>query len=255
MATATAAIPLQATAQLRAALSPAVCYASISENKQDGERIVHESGPLPGIGTVLTFRADRLETFGAVRTFRGAIDYNGKLQNGMGYQTRTDTQLSQAQLGVRYQYWVNTRVIAALEYDDWQRNIRGDEVAIGLREHTSSRRLLIGVEQAWQIPATGTLIVGATLVRAEPERLDVHFSGVFDDASMRTRAATGYATELTYRPAASPKLLLGAKVEYMKVPRSGTVIVRRDRNPAGEITQPEHLRQNITFFLQYLFAG
>lgn len=250
-----AAMPLQATAQLSGALSPAFSYVNISENKQNGERIVHETGMLPGIGATLTYREDRLETFGAVRTLRGAIDYDGQLQNGMRHQTRTDTQLSQAQFGVRYQYREHTRFIAALEYDDWKRNIRGDRVVIGLREHTSSRRLLLGAEQAWQMPAAGTVVVGATLVRAEPERLNVHFSGVFDDTSMRTRAATGYKAELTYRPVTFQKLQLGAQIEYMKVPRSGAVTVRRDGNPAGAITQPEHIRQSITVFLRYLFPG
>ncbi|MBC7861221.1 MAG: hypothetical protein H7Z39_21075 [Burkholderiaceae bacterium] len=253
-ATATAAMPLRATAQWRAELGPAFCYASVSENKQSGERVVHESGALPGIAAALSHRADRLETFGAARAFRGALDYDGQLQNGIGHQTKTDTRLAQAQLGLRYHYRENTRLIAALEYDDWERNIRGDDVALGLREHTRSRRLLLGAERAWQMAAAGTLIVGATLIKAEPERLDVHFSGLFDDASMRTRAATGYAAELAFRPAAYPKLLLSAKAEYMKVPRSGAVLVRRNGNPAGDITQPEHVRQSISFFLRYVFA-
>ena len=254
-ATATVAMPLRAAAQWRAELAPAFCYASVSENKQNGERVVHETGALPGVGAALAYRADRLETFGELRTFRGPIDYDGKLQNGMGHQTRTDTHLSRAQFGLRYQYRDDTRLIAAFEYDDWERNIRGDDVAIGLREHTRSRRLLLGVEQSWQMAAAGTLVVGAALVGAQPERLDVHFSGLFDDVSMRTRAATGYAAELTYRPAAFPKWLLSAKADYMKVPRSGAVTVRRDGNPAGEITQPEHVRQSIGFFLRYVFAG
>jgi len=252
---ATCAMPLRATAQWRTELGPAFCYASVSENKQNGERVVHETGALPGIAAALSHHVDRLETFGAVRTFRGAIDYDGQLQNGAGHQTSTDTQLSQAQLGLRYQYRENTRLIAAFEYDDWKRNIRGDDVAIALREHTYSRRLLLGVEQAWQMTSAGTLIAGATLIGAEPERLDIHFSGLFDDASMRTRAATGYAAELAFRPAAFPKLLLSAKAEYMKVPRSGAVTIKRDGNPAGEITQPEHVRQSISFFLRYVFAG
>jgi hypothetical protein len=254
-ATATAAMPPPATAQLRSDLAPAFCYASVSENKPNGERIVHESGTLPGIGAALVYRADRLETFGAARAFRGALDYDGRLQNGTGHQTRTDTRLSQAQLGLRYRYRDDTRLIAALEYDDWERHIRGDDVVLGLREHTRSRRLLLGVEQAWQIAAAGTLSVGATRMKAEPERLDIHFSGLFDDASMRTRAAIGYAAEMAYRPAAFPKLLLSVKAEYMKVPRSGAVPVRRNGNPAGDITQPEHVRQSISFFLRYAFAN
>ena len=242
-----------AHAQYAASLAPALRHASMSEYGQSGERIVQESGWLPGIGGKLAYRSGPWEAYGAATLFQADLDYDGQLQNGRPYRSRTGTRMADAQLGLRYRLFADTELVASLGIDSWQRNIKGGGGAIGLREHTRSSRVSIGVEQAWQIAHAGKLTAGASLIHAAPERPRIEFSGVLDDTSLRTRSANGVALMLRYQPEGMPSFQFGAGFDYMKVPRSAAAPVTRNGRPAGEVTQPEHVRQNLTLFVKYLF--
>lgn len=225
----------------------------MSEYGQGGERIVHESGWLPGIGGKLAYRSSPWEAYGAATLFQADLDYDGQLQNGRPYSSRTGTRMADAQLGLRYCLFANTELVTALGIDSWRRNIRGGGNAIGLREHTRSSRDSIGIEQAWKIAHAGKLTAGASLIHAAPERLRIELAGLLDDASLRTRSANGVALMLRYQPEGTPSLKFGAGFDYMKVPRSAAAPVTRNGRPAGEVTQPEHVRQNLTLFVRYKF--
>ncbi|HEY0847066.1 MAG TPA: hypothetical protein VGE12_16980 [Noviherbaspirillum sp.] len=242
-----------AHAQLRVGVEPAVRYSTVSEYSQGGDRIVREAGWLPGIGAILAYHQQELEVFGSVRAFRADIDYDGKLQNGSPYVTDTGTRHAGAQFGVRYWLGLTTGVIVAFETDIWDRDIKGRGVAVGLHERTRSGRLLVGAERAWLAPDVGTFAAGASVIRAEAERVDIHFSGTLDDVSLRTRPATGYAIELKFSPTAMPDLVLGAQFDALKVRRGPTYAVTRQGVYAGDVAQPEHVRRNATIYVRYLF--
>jgi hypothetical protein len=242
-----------AHAQYSATIEPALRYASMSEHGQAGERIVRESGWLPGVAGQLAYRSGAWEVFGAAALFQADIDYDGRLQNGQSHHSETRTRMTEAQLGLRYRILDATDIVTALGFDSWQRDIRGSEKAIGLQEHTTSSRLLIGIEQAWRLGSVGTLCAGASLVHAAPERLRIGFSGVLDDVTMRTRAANGFALMLRYQPGEASKLSFGARFDAIRVPRSAAYPVMRDGRAAGEVTQPEHVRKNLTLSVRYRF--
>ncbi|SMP45763.1 hypothetical protein [Noviherbaspirillum suwonense] len=254
-----AAAALPAHAQFDASMAPAVRYTSISEHDRAGSRIVHESGWLPGIAGRLAHRSGPLELFGEAAVFQADIDYDGQLQNGRPYRSETGTRMAEAQLGLRYRILDATDIVAALGVDSWRRHIGGSGQAIGLQEHARSGRLLIGIEQAWRFAGTGTgigpgtLTAGASFVHATPERLRIGFSGLLDDVSIRTRSANGVALALRYRPEAQSRLVFAAQFDYLRVPRSAAYPVTRDGRAAGEVTQPEHVRQNLTLSVRYSF--
>ena len=58
-------------------------------------------------------------------------------------------------------------ILAAIELDQWKRDIRGTAAAAGLQESTRSRRLVAGVDKAWH-PATGTISADAAVILSEP---------------------------------------------------------------------------------------
>ncbi len=242
-----------ASAQYSASIAPALRHAGVSEYSAAGERIVRESGWLPGLAGRLAYRSGAWEIFGAAALFRGDISYDGQLQNGQAHRSQTGTRMAEAQLGLRYRALDATDIVAALGYDAWQRHIRGGAKATGLQEHTQSRRLLIGIEQGWRLGSDGMLTSGASLVHAAPERLRIGFSGLLDDASIRTRSANGFLLALRYRPDQASKLAFGAQFDFMKVPRSAAYQVTRDGRAAGAVTQPEHVRTNVTLSVQYSF--
>jgi hypothetical protein len=247
-----AAVPC-AHAQYAASIAPSLRHASVSEYSPAGLRIVRESGWLPGVAGRLAYRSGAWEVFGAAALFQNDIDYDGQLQNGQPYRSETGTRMAEAQLGLRYRVLDATDIVAALGFDSWRRHIKGSGKAIGLQEDTRSSRLLIGVEQSWRPGSDGQLSAGANLVHAAPERLRIGFSGLLDDVTVRTRSATGFLLALRYRPEQSSKLALGAQFDYIRVPRSAAYQVTRDGRAAGEVTQPEHVRRNVTLSVQYIF--
>jgi hypothetical protein len=242
-----------AQAQYAASIAPSLRHASVSEYSPAGVSIVRESGWLPGVAGRLAYRSGAWEVFGAAALFQSDIDYDGQLQNGQPYRSETATRMAEAQLGLCYRVLDATDIVAALGFDSWRRHIKGSGKAIGLQEDTRSGRLLIGVEQAWRLGSDGQLTASGSLVHATPERLRIGFSGLLDDVTVRTRPATGYQLALRYRPEPASKLALGAHFDYIRVPRSAAYQVTRDGRAAGEITQPEHVRRNLTLYVQYSF--
>lgn len=228
-------------------------YARISKYDQDGKRTIQENGWLPGIGGAVEWKTNGLEVFGAGRIFRADLDYDGKLQNGTPFGTETGTRMAQVQVGARYRFTEDSKVMAAVEYDDWKRNIKGIGTVLGLGEDTHSRRFLLGLERDWQVLASGKLSTAMVFVFSEAERLTVHFANGLDDATLRARSAAGFRFQLTYAPSALPKFAFGAEFDTMKVPRSRAQSVTRNGARVGELTQPEHRRSAATVFVRYLF--
>lgn len=248
-----AMLPLTAAAQWQTALDVGMRHARIAEYDERGQRMVVERGWLPGLGAGLDYRGEDVELFTAASVFDADLDYDGRLQNGRPYRSHTRTTLAQVRLGARYRLQGSTRLVSYAEIDHWRRDIQGSGGAVGLRERTWSPRLALGLEQRWLLDGGGRLEASLALVRAAPERLKVGFSGLLDDASLRTHSATGFAADLLYQPWAAIPLSLGMRLESIKVPRSGEVTVYRHGKPVGTLAQPEHARHAATLFVRYLF--
>lgn len=243
----------QASAQLLATLETAARYATVYEYNQAGNRIIKESGWLPGVGGMLQYQVDQWEVFGTADIFSRDIHYEGRLQNGRPFNSKTATQLLHAQLGARFRVLPHSQIITALQYDSWKRSIKGDGTATGLREHSRSLRFRLGAEHAWEVDGLGEFSGALSLIFAAPEQLDIQFSGLLDRTSLRTRSSRGFAIEAMYRPKSTSRLIAGAQLDYLRVPRSNAHAVTRAGRPAGEIIQPEHIRKNVTLFVRYLF--
>lgn len=248
-----ATLPLAAAAQWQTALDLGMRQARLAEYNERGQRIVVEHGWLPGLGVALDYRGEDIDLFTAASVFEANLDYDGQLQNGRSFRSRSRTTLAQARLGARYRLHGSTRLVGYAELDHWRRDIEGSGSAVGLRERSWSPRLALGLEQRWQLNGGARVEASLAIVRAAPERLKVGFSGLLDDASLRTRSATGLAADLLYHPWAVIPLSLGLRLESIKVPRSEEVTAYRHGQPSGTLAQPEHVRHAATLFVRYLF--
>ncbi len=248
-----AMLPLTAAAQWQTALDLGMRHASVAEYNQRGRRVVAEHGWLPGLGAALDYRGEDVDLFTAASVFDADLDYDGQLQNGRSYRSQTRTTLAQARLGARYRLHGSTRLVGYAEIDHWRRDIEGGGNAVGLRERNWSPRLALGLEQRWQTGSGGRVEASLAIVRAGPERLKVGFSGLLDDASLRTHGATGLAADLLYQPWTAIPLSVGMRLESIKVPRSEEVTAYRHGEPRGTLAQPEHARHAATLFVRYLF--
>lgn len=248
-----AMLPLTAAAQWQTAVDMGMRHARVTEYDERGQRIVVERGWLPGLGVALDYRGEDAELFTAASVFDADLEYDGRLQNGRAYRSQTRTTLAQVRLGARYRLHGSTRLVGYAEVDRWRRDIEGSGNAVGLRERSWSPRLALGLEQRWLLGGGGRVEASLAIVRAAPERLKVGFSGLLDDASFRTRSATGFAADFLYHPWAAVPLSLGMRLESIKVPRSEEVTAYRQGQPSGTLAQPEHVRHAATLFVRYSF--
>lgn len=217
-----------------------------------GNRLVRETGWLPGVALNASYTAGRLTWFGALDGYRRAIRYQGRTQAGAAAESTTATTLAALRLGARYALGRDLHLAAALETDRWRRTIRASAGAAGLQERYRSERLVLGGGTRWQL-APGSVEADAAAVWSTPERMRVGFSGLLDPATLDTRSALGARIGLQFQPLATPVLALRSSLDWMRVARSGEVAVTRNGQFMGTIAQPEHTRVGLTLTLAALF--
>lgn len=242
-----------AHSQWTATIATGARYASVAEYDTAGRRIIREDGWLPGLEAGVSYQAGSWTMFGSARSYRGELDYNGRLQSGQPFRSETETDLDRLQLGLSYRFAEVYRASTAFEYDRWKRNISGAPGIAGLQERAFSRRLVAGVQRPIALGTAGTLEAGAFVVVAEPERLKVGFSGELDQVSFKTDSAVGYRLSFAFRPHTSQNLEFGLELDRMKIGRSSAVPVTRNGSVAAFVSQPEHVRKNATVTVGYRF--
>ena len=246
-----ALLSLPASAEWQGSIGAGARSATHTEYDLAGRQLVREDGWLPGASLRAGYRQGSVTWLGGVDWYQGDIDYRGRTQAGTPAMSSTSTRLAAARLGVSYA-WGSHAIQAAVEADRWKRGIHGTAAGAGLQESYRSRRLLLGGGKTWH-PAIGTVSLDAAAVLAEPERMRIGFSGLFDPVSLDTRRAHGLRLDAGIRPAWAPSLQLRSRVDWLKVPRSGDTALTVNGAFRGTVTQPEHVRRALTLELAVVF--
>lgn len=223
-----------------------------SEYDMTGRRLVSETGWLPGVALNAAYKSDDMTWIAAADWYRGAIDYRGQTQSGTSADSTTLTGLASMRVGAAYALSGDYSMLAALELDRWNRDIRGAEGSAGLQETYKSWRLVAGMGKAWR-PAVGTISAHAALVLSEPERLQVGFSGLLDPVSFDTRRSCGIRIGANIRPSFAPYLELSSRYDWVKIRRSDDAPLTSNGQYRGTVTQPEHERQALTLTISAVF--
>jgi hypothetical protein len=246
-----ALLPLPASAQWQGSIGAGARSATHTEYDLAGRQLVSEDGWLPGASVRAGYRQGSVTWFGGADWYQGDIDYRGRTQAGAAAVSSTSTRLAAARLGASYA-WGSYSILAAFEIDHWKRGILGTAASAGLQETYRSRRLLLGAGKTWR-PAAGAVSLDAAAILAEPERMRIGFSGLFDPVSLDTRRAHGLRLGADLRPAWAPSLQLRSRIDWLRVPRSGAAALTANGAFRGTVTQPEHVRRALTLELAYLF--
>jgi hypothetical protein len=243
-----------AHAQWDCAAEAGIRRAQAREFAPAGKTLVQEQGWLPGVGMLARFRMQDW-TFGVSgETWRADIDYDGSLQNGVAFTTRTATRQNRVSLDVTRAVTATTRLVGGIEYDRWHRGIRGQNGIAGLDEIYASWRLLAGAEAALLAAPVLRITGKALLVLAGAESVTVRFDKqLFDDARLRTKPATGVRLGLALQPMAWPNTSLLLDADWLRTRRSDDEPLRRNGIAAGTLAQPEHERSAFSARLQYRF--
>lgn len=226
---------------------------SLAEYDRNNRRIITEHGWLPGLEARLGFTEGQWGLFGKASFYQHDIDYRGQTQSNAALASTTATAIALIQGGMSYAPDEAITLFAALEWERWRRDINGVGNIRGLQERTTTHRLLLGLETRHAWSPYGTIGASAAIVLAQPERLRVGFSGVLDEASLRTRSATGLRLGLSLRPQAWPALEWHLDVDRIRVGRSADAPVSRNGAYAGTVAQPEHIKRAISLGMRYRF--
>ena len=248
-----ASLTQPASAQWQGGAGLSARYLANTEYDRSGRLLVREEGWLPGISARVAYQASELTWFTEGAIYDHSIQYHGQTQLGSAVNSTTSTQLTHLRAGGAYAFTDHYAAFAALEWENWTRDIRGTQAAAGLQEKYSTRKLLAGVQGKWDMAGAGAIAADAAVVRAEPERLRVGFSGLLDPASLETKWSTGVQIGASIRPACAPRLELRTAYDWIRVARSDDTPVTRNGQFIGTIAQPEHVKRGITLTAWYIF--
>jgi hypothetical protein len=226
---------------------------TVSEFDRTGRRLVREQGWLPGLELGAAFGRGRWTVFGDSQLYDGAIDYDGQTQNAAAFKSSTDTRLIRIRSGASYAFSGRIALNAALEWERWGREIRGNRAILGMQERSTANKLSLGLQTRWPIPGVGSISADAALLRSGPEKLRIAVVGVFDEVQLETKPATGFRIAFGLRPDRLAALELKTEVDSIKVGRSDAAPVFRNGQFAGSATQPEHTKSSITVSARYFF--
>jgi hypothetical protein len=223
-----------------------------AEYDMAGRRLVQETGWLPGVALNAAYKSDDITWIAAANWYGGAIDYRGQTQNGAAADSTTSTGLASVCIGAAYALGRDYSILAALELDQWKRNILGAGGSAGLQETYRSRRFVAGAGKAWH-QAVGTISADAAVILSEPERVRVGFSGMLDPVSFETKRSRGIRIGASIRPSFAPDLEFSSRYDWVKIPRSDDAPVTFEGQFRGTVAQPEHARQALTLTVSALF--
>jgi hypothetical protein len=241
-----------ASAQWQGGIGFGVRKVTHTEYDMAGQRLVRETGWLPGMTLDLGYRTGDLTWLAAFEGYRGDIDYRGQTQAGTASNSTTSTNLATARLGAAYAVGWNASVFGAFELDRWKRDIQGAGGSAGLQETYRSNRLIAGLGKAWH-PAAGMVSADVAYVYGRPERLHVGFSGLLDPVSFETRRSNGVRLGASLRPAFASWLELRARYDWIKTARSFDAPVAKGGQVVGTVAQPEHVRQGLSLTAAAVF--
>ncbi|MBK9237800.1 MAG: hypothetical protein IPO19_18205 [Rhodoferax sp.] len=243
-----------AWAQWQASVGVGLRQVRMVESDQQGRPLVREQGQLPGLHGELTYQTGDWRLSASGGFYQRRIGYHGQVQDGPAFVSHTDTRHGRIGFEAAHALTPDTSLVGGFEWDHWRRDIEGRGSTLGLREHYSSWRWLAGARTLLAQHATASLTGSALLVLAQPEQLQVQFSGqVYDEAHLKTRSARGLRLALTLQPALAANLSLTAELDVLSVKRSDDVPLLQNGVAVGAVAQPRHDRQAFGLRVDYRF--
>ena len=241
-------------AQWQVSADAGVRYVRNTESGLDGKQMVREEGWLPGLGLALGYTAGDWRIGMAGEIYSNDITYDGQLQSGAHFSSNTDTTQGRIRLELGRQVTESLQLIAGVEYDGWQRDIRGRANVAGMQEQYTSWRLLTGAKGRVARWDAGTFDLQGLIVFAGPEHQTVRFDQqLFDDASFSTKSAVGLRLGAGFQLTALPNLSLLAEIEWIDIDRSDNAVLRRNGVAVGTVAQPRHDRSAFGLRAVYRF--
>ena len=225
-----------------------------AEFDREDDKLVQESGWLPGIDATLRVDYHQLQARLVSSYYAGDIDYDGQTQSGAPIGSATDHRIwdisALAAYRIPYSATPQTRVYAGGGYRHWQRDIRSVGSISGLDETYHWWSVCTGLNMEWHL-GTGRLILDGRLTRTLQPQVDVDFKHTFDSAELELGERWGWKTEAAWQHRFSARLSAELKTFYetLNLGRSDTETLTANGVPAGSVFQPRIENRNYGFLI------
>jgi hypothetical protein len=243
-----------AHAQWQAHASAGIRQVRMTEVDRSGRQLVEERGSLPGLEAGISYLAAGWSVDFSGETYGSSIAYDGRTQAGTPFASETGTTQSRVKLEALRQLSQALSLVGALEWDYWRRNIAGHGATLGLAENYATWRFLGGAQISMPPSRLGIMSVKTLLILCAPEQQEVRFAlNTFDATTLRTAQGAGARLSLALARVANSGMDLQLDFEWLRVPRSDDVPLRRNGVEVGSLAQPEHVRSSLGIKATYRF--
>jgi len=226
----------------------------LREFNRQNDKLVQESGWLPGIDAALSAEINQLQARIRASYYSGDIDYDGQTQSGAAIDSSSDQKVwdvsARAAYRLPFSFTPRALLYAGGGYRHWQRDIQSVGSISGLDETYRWWSAQTGLNLEWRRSANRWVLDGR-LTRTLNPQVDVDFHRTFDSASLDLGERWGWITELAWRHKLSPRLSAGLKAFYESwdLGKSGLETLTVNGAPAGSVFQPRIENRNYGFFV------
>jgi len=222
----------------------------LQEFDQQGDRLVHESGPLYGIDADVAFRSRQTEIRFGVAYYGGDVDYDGQTQTRVPINSSTREQL--VDLSLMVVYHLPSVVAPALSlyggpgFRYWRRDIQSAGMASGLDESYRWWKFQAGMEMAWSQEKNRWILDGRVIRALSPE-VEINFGDRFDSADLNLGDRWGWRVGGRWIRVLSPRLEATLDLSYQRqrLGNSNTETLKRNGAPVGSVYQPRIEMKNL----------
>ena len=215
------------------------------EFDEDGDRLLTESGFLPGIEAGWTWHRDRLALAVDASYLNGEVDYNGQTQAGAPLSTNTDEEIGDIEASAtgyffsRDNWQAGARLGAG--YRHWQRDIQPTATTSGLSETYTWGYGTAGLVAQYTGSETSTWTLHGSYRRAWSPSLKVDLTLLSTKVDLDLGRTDGFTLQLRNQRSLTQTLDLIFSLSYhtWDAGRSNTVTVPVPGQPLSvSITEP-----------------
>jgi len=234
---------------LSTTLGASLMNLDFKEFDQQDDRLVRESGWLPGVEAGLAARKHRAQARFRVSHYRGDVDYDGQTQSGVQIDSTTDEKIWDFSASAAYRLSSpippELYLYAGAGYRHWNRDIQSVRFVSGLDETYSWWSYHAGLEIHWQKGANHWSLDGRLSRTLNPE-VKIDFLDAFDSATLDLGERWGWRTELQWTRMFSQQLSGGLRLFYQSLDlgKSDVETLTRNGFPVGTVFQPRSESRN-----------
>jgi len=226
----------------------------LKEFNRQGDRLVQESGWLPGIDAAVSGGKNPLRGSLRASYYAGDIDYDGQTQSGVAIDSSSDQKIWDISALAAYRLPLlaplSTSLYGGGGYRHWRRDIQSVGSISGLDETYRWGRAQAGLNLEWRRGANLWILDGR-LTRTLNPQVEVDFQHTFDTANLDLGQRWGWITELAWRHRISARLSAGLKAFYERwdFGKSELETLTANGAAAGSVFQPRIENRNYGFIL------